>query len=652
MSLYPADADRLDSWKAIATYLDRQVRTVQRWEKEEGLPIHRVPHKKQGSVYAFKSELDAWRQRSPGLVGAPEPPAPAEPTRSRLPWGGGIAALVVLGAIIAWWRAQPAPAPPAPVAWGRLLAKATRQGGAPRWVAVGPSPRVVALSPDGRTLYVGDEQDGSLRLVDTATLRVRAVLRLGGAISRLVAAGDGRRLYVGQLTESRLDIVDTSRQTWRSLATSGAVSDMALSPDGDSLYLALQYAGMDVIHTTSLVAQHVIGPACPSMLAFSADGRHLYIYYQCGGGGGRSGHDAVGIWDVNQRQLVGRLAGPPQVGTALAVVPDGSELWAGMGDACSAPGYDHVGCLAGQVGGLNIYSLGEQKLLHTVPLPSSPIDIEFLPGGARVVVSGAGIGVLDSTRMNTVENLTLPISRGLALAADGSRAYLPQPAAHAVAVYDASPAACAPSNTGLLGWWRGDGTAADAWGLNNGRWLEAAAYAPGRVGQALAFTGGNALLLGHDSTLLSGQSLAFAAWLEPQSEGGGAAIVAKYDPATGRGWQLRSLPQGRLSFCTGAGRPGPCGGTAATHVEAAAALSAGQWTHIAVTAAHGRAEIYLNGRAAATGAVDLRFMEDVQADLVLGGAGWRGLLDEAVYYTHLDAATLRALVAMPACMLR
>jgi hypothetical protein len=32
-------ADRLDSWKEIAAHLKRDVRTVQRWEKEHGLPV-------------------------------------------------------------------------------------------------------------------------------------------------------------------------------------------------------------------------------------------------------------------------------------------------------------------------------------------------------------------------------------------------------------------------------------------------------------------------------------------------------------------------------------------------------------------------------------------------------------------------------------
>jgi tetratricopeptide (TPR) repeat protein len=51
---------KLDSWKEIAGYLQREVRTVQRWEKEAGLPVRRLLHEKRGTVYAFTVELDAW----------------------------------------------------------------------------------------------------------------------------------------------------------------------------------------------------------------------------------------------------------------------------------------------------------------------------------------------------------------------------------------------------------------------------------------------------------------------------------------------------------------------------------------------------------------------------------------------------------------
>ena len=76
--------DRLDSWKEIAAYMRRDVKTVQRWEKREGMPVHRHVHDKMGSVYAFRSQLDTWARNrrlttpAEGLatsLDAPPPPA-------------------------------------------------------------------------------------------------------------------------------------------------------------------------------------------------------------------------------------------------------------------------------------------------------------------------------------------------------------------------------------------------------------------------------------------------------------------------------------------------------------------------------------------------------------------------------------------------
>jgi tetratricopeptide (TPR) repeat protein len=48
------------SWKAIAEFFDRDQRTVMRWESQCGLPIHRVPGRERGGVFAYQSELVAW----------------------------------------------------------------------------------------------------------------------------------------------------------------------------------------------------------------------------------------------------------------------------------------------------------------------------------------------------------------------------------------------------------------------------------------------------------------------------------------------------------------------------------------------------------------------------------------------------------------
>jgi len=108
LSEIPSDS-RLHSWKEIALYLHRDVTTVQRWEKQEGMPVHRHLHHRRGSVYALSSELDAWRQsRKLRLDGVQEPvleaPADLDGQQTTVPggrrWFVRSAALVILAALL------------------------------------------------------------------------------------------------------------------------------------------------------------------------------------------------------------------------------------------------------------------------------------------------------------------------------------------------------------------------------------------------------------------------------------------------------------------------------------------------------------------------------------------------------------------------
>jgi hypothetical protein len=56
--------DKLKSWRQIAGYLNRGVRTVQRWNLYAGLPVHRVGPART-PVVAFRSEIDAWLHSKP-----------------------------------------------------------------------------------------------------------------------------------------------------------------------------------------------------------------------------------------------------------------------------------------------------------------------------------------------------------------------------------------------------------------------------------------------------------------------------------------------------------------------------------------------------------------------------------------------------------
>src|SRR3984893_6391591 len=74
----PTDEPRLESWGEIAAYLRREIRTVQRWERYQGLPVRRLQIGKLGSVYAYRSELDKWyRERQPQAENGEEDPGKA-----------------------------------------------------------------------------------------------------------------------------------------------------------------------------------------------------------------------------------------------------------------------------------------------------------------------------------------------------------------------------------------------------------------------------------------------------------------------------------------------------------------------------------------------------------------------------------------------
>ncbi len=51
---------RLESWKEIANFFRREVRTVQLWEQHEGLPVHRHHHRRSATVHAYENELREW----------------------------------------------------------------------------------------------------------------------------------------------------------------------------------------------------------------------------------------------------------------------------------------------------------------------------------------------------------------------------------------------------------------------------------------------------------------------------------------------------------------------------------------------------------------------------------------------------------------
>jgi hypothetical protein len=177
MESTPAESpDVLNGWKEIASVLGRSARTVQRWERDLGLPVHRIPTPDGGViVFALRAELVEWRARQSELAtsqaeaaaeatdsaaslssSAPYLPSPAwepatAPATDEAPARGEIASRR------RWWR-HPVPLWAVPVvATTAVLATV----GAARWRDPGVPHRLefegrnlLAYSEGGRELWI------------------------------------------------------------------------------------------------------------------------------------------------------------------------------------------------------------------------------------------------------------------------------------------------------------------------------------------------------------------------------------------------------------------------------------------------------------------------------------------------------------------
>lgn len=295
---------RIESWKAIARYLDRDVRSVQRWERERGLPVHRMPGEK-GAVFAYEGELERWRHSrgedgdstdraaeapDAGRDGEPAAAAAASP-RSWVLLGGIV--LAGLGAIIAlllWVSRERAPQTPPHLA------------SRPRALAVLP---LQNLSGDAAQDYFADgftdelttelARLGSLRVISrTSTALYRnskeplpqiardlhadyivegSVTREGARVrvrAQLIDAASDTHISARDYNGDVSDVLDIQSQIARAIA---ADVSLDLSP-GDRARLATPRAVDPVAHDLYLKASYALARQTPDSI------RQALVLYQ------------------------------------------------------------------------------------------------------------------------------------------------------------------------------------------------------------------------------------------------------------------------------------------------------------------------------------------------------------------------------------
>lgn len=211
----------LDSWKAIGAYLQRNAVTVRRWEREEGLPVHRLTHKSRSSVYAYPSEIDAWRaSRTAATEPAPQPPGRSWPRPL------AFATAIVLCLIMVGSGLPP-----------QVASAQERQTARQVW----SGPWAYSENPpsfDGRYLPFTDWSTGDLALRDLVSGTTRPLTKTGGygasggdyAATSVISPNGGQVAYMWFSSKA----LPASDYSLRVLSLSGSGAGPRVVPHGDA----------------------------------------------------------------------------------------------------------------------------------------------------------------------------------------------------------------------------------------------------------------------------------------------------------------------------------------------------------------------------------------------------------------------------------
>lgn len=227
--------DRLDTWKEIAEYLNKDVRTVIRWEKERGLPVHRAPGVKRSAVYAWPSEIDLWlagaakaqfEGSGPAALTVSAAPVPVV-SRSQKSWamiGATVSVVVLVAGLSAFRLSQERPRLGEPV---QITNDGREKGGA-------------ATSEDSFFNTSVDNGRTTIRRIELKSGQSSVLKAPFRNFDLLDASLDGSKLLVMQLLSAEclgpLWIVPTNGDP--PVRLTGLCGSAAWSPDGSKLAYA------------------------------------------------------------------------------------------------------------------------------------------------------------------------------------------------------------------------------------------------------------------------------------------------------------------------------------------------------------------------------------------------------------------------------
>jgi len=261
-----------------------------------------------------------------------------------------------------------------------------------------------AAAPDGSRLYISNEADSTLDVVDGRTLKVTTKIPLSGHPNNIAAGRDGKRVYVAVAqAPGAVDVIDTvSMERVKSIPVKGAVHNTYVTPDG-TFVVAGSIAGKNVTvidaasEQPAWVLEFDLGVR-PIAFDTNADGSTKHMFVQL------SDFNGFAVVDFAARREVGRIK-LPDIAAGKKPVLEGGNTSHGL--AVTSDGKMLV-VNSRLNSAVYVYSLPDLKLAGSVDVGNAPDWVTLTPDGRKAYVANAGsnnVSVIDLAAMKEVTRI-------------------------------------------------------------------------------------------------------------------------------------------------------------------------------------------------------------------------------------------------------
>lgn len=517
----------------------------------------------------------------------------------------------------------------------RFFAAATSEGKSSKRLKIGYVIGKLIVSPDGGTLYAIQADGPEVTALGINDLVIKQRFHLPHAVSAAVISTNGKHLYAGSSDGVVMIANARNGDIEQSISAEGPVFDLAVTPDEERIFLAMGGSGLRRVLRRSETRSTLSEFACPMYLSMDGEGKRLFVSYQCGGPGGRDGHDVIEVYDATSERRIGLVRDLPMVGGRPIVSPGGDYLLLSALDACVTEKYDHLGCPpdVGQV--YHLIRISDRSVVKTFTMPLGTFGEAFSADGGRLFFGGGQLVAMDWAKLAVMEAASVPDKTYGIFASNptGTRTFVA--ARHRDAdllVFDAEKSECESSNQGLVNRYTGDGTFDDAVGTASLRQVGSISFKPGLDGQAFYFAGDGAFLEGIGGA---------ACW--PCAGNWTESFFAKFDSVDG---EMTLLERGgssanwhhRIYKTKGDRIALEAGNQFTSPILSSSSVEPNRWYHLALVRENEGMSFYLDGVSQGRFALPEAYPDPGLRGLVTLGAGrrnkvlFKGLIDEISWY--------------------